>query len=145
MAGRDSLAGGSSAFDNMLSLNRAVVQIGGPLRFWTWTGFASWHTRTRHSAPHSRATSSSSWRKRSRGPPAMHHTLEARLSRWLLHCNDFTGSDDIALTQEFLAEMLGTRRTSVSLVAHTLQMAGYRRGHIRLLDIGGAGHRLCAW
>jgi Mn-dependent DtxR family transcriptional regulator len=42
------------------------------------------------------------------------------------------------LTQEFLAQMLGVRRTSVSLVAGTLQKAGfisYRRGHIRLLDI----------
>jgi len=48
-------------------------------------------------------------------------------------------SDDIALTQEFLAEMLGVRRTSVTLVAGGLQKSGliaYRRGHIRLLDHG---------
>jgi CRP-like cAMP-binding protein len=60
------------------------------------------------------------------------HTLEARLSRWLLRCHDLLGSD-IPLTQEFLAEMLGARRTSVTLVASTLQRAGfiqYRRGHI---------------
>src|SRR6266511_5928338 len=45
------------------------------------------------------------------------HGLEARLSRWLLRCHDLLGSDDIPLTQEFLAEMLGARRTSVTLVA----------------------------
>src|SRR6266508_5169033 len=45
------------------------------------------------------------------------HTLEARLSRWLLRCHDLLGSADIPLTQEFLAEMLGARRTSVTLVA----------------------------
>jgi Crp-like helix-turn-helix protein len=67
------------------------------------------------------------------------HTLEERLSRWLLRCRDLLDSDDIPLTQEFLAEMLGVRRTSVTLVASILQKAGlirYQRGHIRLLDRG---------
>ena len=66
------------------------------------------------------------------------HTLEERLSRWLLRCHDLLDSDDIPLTQEFLAEMLGVRRTSVTLVASALQKSGliqYRRGHIRLLDL----------
>jgi DNA-binding IscR family transcriptional regulator len=50
------------------------------------------------------------------------------------------------LTQEFLAQMLGVRRPSVSLVAHTLQKAGlikYRRGNIRLLDIVGLNDGSC--
>ena len=57
---------------------------------------------------------------------------------WLLRIRDLTGSDDMELTQEFLAQMLGVRRSAVSLVAGTLQKAGfigYSRGHIQLLDI----------
>src|SRR3954467_11367111 len=68
----------------------------------------------------------------------MQVTVEARMCRWLLRIRDLTGSDEMELTQEFLAQMLGVRRTSVSLVAGTLQKAGfikYRRGHIQLLDI----------
>ena len=66
------------------------------------------------------------------------HTVEARMCRWLLRIRDLTGSDEMHLTQEFLAQMLGVRRTAVSLVAGTLQKAGfikYSRGRIRLLDV----------
>ena len=62
------------------------------------------------------------------------HGVEARLARWLLRTRDLTGGEILELTQEFLAQMLGVRRTSVSLVANTLQNAGfirYRRGHVR--------------
>lgn len=65
------------------------------------------------------------------------HTLEARLARWLLRSRDLTGSDSLPLTQEFLSQMLGVRRTSVSLVANTLQQAGlirYRRGHVQITN-----------
>ena len=65
------------------------------------------------------------------------HTVEARMCRWLLRIRDLTGSDEVELTQEFLSQMLGVRRTSVSLVAHTLQAADfirYRRGHIKIMD-----------
>jgi CRP-like cAMP-binding protein len=66
------------------------------------------------------------------------HKIDARLCRWLLRLRDLTGSEDIQLTQEYLAEMLGVRRTSVSVIAENLQKAGlikYRRGHIRLMEI----------
>lgn len=65
------------------------------------------------------------------------HTVEARMCRWLLRIRDLTQSDQMDLTQEFLSQMLGVRRTSVSLVANTLQKAGlikYRRGHIQIVD-----------
>ena len=55
----------------------------------------------------------------------------------LLRIRDLTQSDEMNLTQEFLAQMLGVRRTSVSLVANTLQKADfikYRRGHIKIVD-----------
>jgi CRP-like cAMP-binding protein len=57
-----------------------------------------------------------------------------------LRSRDLSGSDTLALTQEFLAQMLGVQRSSVSLVANTLQQAGlirYGRGRIEILDLEG--------
>ena len=65
------------------------------------------------------------------------HPIEARFCRWLLQSADHAASDTIALTQEFLAEMLGVRRTSVTEVASKVQNAGvitYSRGVIKILD-----------
>lgn len=65
------------------------------------------------------------------------HTVEARLARWLLTARDEVGSDTIMLTQEFLAQMLGCQRTTVTLIAHTLQAAGlirHSRGRIDIVD-----------
>ena len=65
------------------------------------------------------------------------HSIEARFCRWLLQCADRAASDTVPLTQEFLAEMLGVRRTSVTEVASKVQSAGaitYSRGVIRILD-----------
>jgi CRP-like cAMP-binding protein len=63
------------------------------------------------------------------------HPLEARLCRWLLTTHDRSGSDEFPLTQEYLAEMLGVQRTTVNVVARTLQAAGlisYRRGSVQI-------------
>ena len=65
------------------------------------------------------------------------HSIEARFCRWLLQSADRAASDTVALTQEFLAEMLGVRRTSVTEVASKVQAAGaitYSRGVIKILD-----------
>lgn len=65
------------------------------------------------------------------------HNLGERLARWLLLCHDRVGGDEIRLTQEFLAQMLGTRRSRVSEAAIILQSAGlihYSRGIINILD-----------
>ena len=65
------------------------------------------------------------------------HTLEARCCRWLLTAQDRVGGDSIPLTQEYLAEMLGVQRTTVSGVARSLQDQGlirYRRGTIQILE-----------
>lgn len=65
------------------------------------------------------------------------HDGSSRLCRWLLQCADRTGSEQILLTQEFLAEMLGVRRTTVTLLAQDLQKRGivrYSRGRITILD-----------
>ena len=65
------------------------------------------------------------------------HRLEARLCRWLLQTHDCIDGNVIPLTQEFLGQMLGVRRTTVTTAARLLQSAGlirYRRGHIQVLD-----------
>jgi CRP-like cAMP-binding protein len=65
------------------------------------------------------------------------HVIEARFCRWLLQSSDRAGGDTVNLTQEFLAEMLGVRRTSVTEVATKLQSSGaiaYSRGVIRILN-----------
>jgi CRP-like cAMP-binding protein len=67
------------------------------------------------------------------------HSVEARFCRWLLSCHDRIDSDRVSLTQEFLADMLGVQRTTVTVVARTLQAAGvirYRRGVVDILDRG---------
>jgi CRP-like cAMP-binding protein len=68
------------------------------------------------------------------------HPLEARLARWLLHSRDRYDADELPLSHSFLSEMLGVRRTTVSLAAQTLQNAGvihYSRGRISIADRKG--------
>jgi CRP-like cAMP-binding protein len=65
------------------------------------------------------------------------HTVEERLARWLLTVSDRMQSDQFPLTQEFIAQMLGTRRSGVTVAAGTLSQAGmirYTRGKITILD-----------
>jgi CRP-like cAMP-binding protein len=65
------------------------------------------------------------------------HSLEQRCARWLLACKDRSQSDEVAVTQELLAEMLGVRRQSVDHVLgelETKQMIECLRGSIRLND-----------
>lgn len=65
------------------------------------------------------------------------HEVEERLARWLLMSEDRMGNSSFALTQEFLAHMLGTRRASVTVAAGILQKAGlitYKRGQVKIED-----------
>jgi CRP-like cAMP-binding protein len=74
------------------------------------------------------------------------HAVENRLARWLLVMQDRADSDALPLTQEFLAEMLGVSRTTVSSAARTLQSAKlitYRRGRIRIRDRVGLERAAC--
>ncbi len=74
------------------------------------------------------------------------HTVEERLSRWLLMTRDRVDSDDLPLTQEFISNMLGTRRSGVTVAAGILRQAGlidYRRGSITILDREGLEHTAC--
>ena len=65
------------------------------------------------------------------------HTVQARTCKWLLRMQALAG-DDLPLTQEFLSQMMGVRRTSVTQVAGQLQKAGmitYKRGHIQIRNL----------
>jgi CRP-like cAMP-binding protein len=147
MVGRDSIVGAAAALDGRVWLNRGIVQVAGAasildvetLRSIAGQSAAFRTTLIRHEqalfaqAQQSAACNAS-------------HSVEARLSRWLLRTRDLTGSDTLELTQEFLAQMLGVRRTSVSLVAHMLQNAGfirYRRGHVEITNLEGVRETSC--
>jgi CRP-like cAMP-binding protein len=74
------------------------------------------------------------------------HPVESRLARCLLQTRDLSGSDKLVLTQEAMAQMIGARRNSVSLVATTLQQANfihYSRGRVELNDPDGLGRTAC--
>jgi CRP-like cAMP-binding protein len=74
------------------------------------------------------------------------HEAEERLARWLLMVSDRVDSESYFLTQEFLANMLGARRTTVTAAAGTLQRKGlikYSRGRIRIVDSAGLENAAC--
>jgi CRP-like cAMP-binding protein len=74
------------------------------------------------------------------------HEIEQRLARWLLMCQDRVESDALPITHEFLAQMLGTGRPSVSLAAGTLQKNGIienSRGAVKILDRVGLESSAC--
>lgn len=65
------------------------------------------------------------------------HTIEARFCRWMMTMLDYSDSDVLMLTQEFIAYILGVQRTSIGMIAGNLQSAGiirYRRGKIEIVD-----------
>jgi CRP-like cAMP-binding protein len=74
------------------------------------------------------------------------HQAEQRLARWLLQSHDYAGHDVLDLTQDFVSEMIGVRRTTVSILATTLQSEGlikYRRGHVTIVNREGLERRCC--
>lgn len=74
------------------------------------------------------------------------HSIEERCARWLLMTHDRVPGDQFVLTQEFLGEMLGVRRPSVSVAASILQRAGlirYSRGRVEIVDRAGLESAAC--
>jgi CRP-like cAMP-binding protein len=147
MVGRDGVVGGASALGTRVSLFKAIVQIAGSASVLDADRLSS-------AAEKSATLRATLFRNeqivlaQAQQSAACNasHSVEARLSRWLLRCRDLQASDDLNLTQEFLGQMLGVRRTSVSLVAKTLQRAGlirYSRGRIRILDLAGLQAAAC--
>jgi CRP-like cAMP-binding protein len=147
MIGRESLVGGSAGLNGQVSVCKAIVQVAG-------AGTVLDTDKFRSLADASAACRTALFKheqlilvqaQQSAACNAT-HTVEARLARWLLRCRDLQDSDDLPLTQEFISEMMGVRRTSVSVVANTLQQAGflrYSRGHIRILNLEGLQETAC--
>ena len=147
MVGKDGVVGASAALDGKISLSRAIVQMAGD-------AVTCELGMLREAAIQSRPLLSLLIRheqtvyaqaQQSAACNATHH-VEARMARWMLRARDLSGSDTLPFTQEFLAEMLGVRRTSVSLVAHTLQQAGmikYARGRIQITNLEGLRETAC--
>jgi CRP-like cAMP-binding protein len=74
------------------------------------------------------------------------HPVDERTARWLLMAHDRAGTDEIHLTQRFIAEMLGVRRPSVTVAAGLLQQAGlikYARGSVTIVDRQGLESAAC--
>ena len=75
-----------------------------------------------------------------------HHSVHQQLCRWLLMSLDRLPSNDLTMTQELIANMLGVRREGVTEAAGKLQRAGlilYNRGHITVLDRPGLEAQAC--
>jgi len=147
MVGKDGIVGASAALDGKISLSRAIVQIGGDamtceldvirkaaMQSHSLLALLIRHEQTVYAQAQQSAACNAT------------HDVEARLCRWMLRARDLSGSDTLPFTQEFLAEMIGVGRTSVSIVAHTLQQAGlikYARGRIQIVNLEGLQEAAC--
>jgi CRP-like cAMP-binding protein len=147
MVGVDGAVGAAAALDGRMSLCRGIVQLGGDI---TVCDIDALKVAALQSPSllallirHEQAVYAQA--QQSAACFATHH-VEARLCRWLLRARDLSKCDTLLFTQEYLAEMLGVRRTSVTVVAHTLQAAGlikYSRGKIQILDAAGLQQSTC--
>ena len=147
MIGRDSLLGTLSTMGDACALNTAVVLVPGVasvmdldrLRLAAEQSATLRTLLTRHGlAVYAQV-------QQTAGCNAA-HPVESRLSRCLLHTHDLSGDYRLLLTQEAMAQMIGARRNSVSLVANTLQQANfihYSRGHIQILNLDGLRQAAC--
>lgn len=147
MVGNDGVVNAASAMDGKVSLNKAIVQMAGSAlaievdriraltdKYKVFRSMLIRHEQVMFAQSQQSAACNAS------------HSVEARMCRWLLRMRDLGDSDDLTLTQDFIAQMLGVRRPSVSIVANTLQKAGfikYRRGNIRILDVPGLKKESC--
>jgi CRP-like cAMP-binding protein len=139
--GREGALGLSAAVRPRQSLSRAIVQVGGQASCISAAELAEvWHDSPilrlladRHN------DALFGYAIQSVACNAL-HSVEARFCRWLLCCHDRIDTNRVALTQEFLADMLGVQRTTVTVVARTLQASGlirYSRGVVDILDRDG--------
>jgi CRP-like cAMP-binding protein len=146
MIGRDGVFGAMQAIDGRVSLNTVIVQVPG---FATVVD-AKVVKNVADSSPDFRALIVK-YEQFFLGQVQQHtacnalHSIEQRTCKWLLRMYDLVGPD-FPLTQEFLAQMMGVRRTSVSVVAAQLQGEGlltYRRGKLQVLDVERLRRRGC--
>jgi CRP-like cAMP-binding protein len=139
MFGRNGVVGGGAALDGRLAINQAVSQVTGSglaIEIGALSQFVSQSDSLRMALMRNEQIIYAHTQQIAACNAT--HGIEERLCRWLLQTRDLVMSDDLALTQEFLSQMLGVQRSSVTMVARRLQEAGlieYRRGHIKVLDV----------
>lgn len=147
MVGRDGAVGIASALDGKVALSQAIVQLGGDAMVCDPAEFKAAVLQSEKLISKVMRHEQTLFVQAQQSTACMaHHEVEARLCRWLLRARDLSGSDHLPFTQEFLSEMLGVRRTSVTTIAHMLQGAGmikYTRGRIEILDIEGLRDTAC--
>ena len=147
MVGKDGAVGAASALDGKIAMSRAIVQLGGDAMVCDPAIFKSAAMQSEHLISLVMRHEQTLFAQAQQSTACMaNHEVDARLCRWMLRARDLSGSDYLPFTQEFLAEMLGVRRTSVTTVAHTLQSAGmikYSRGKIQILDVEGLQETAC--
>jgi len=139
MIGRDTVAGGMFAMDGKISLNKGIVQLAG-------SGWSVDVDKLRTVADQSPTFARSliiheqivfAQAQQAAACNAI-HSLEERMARWLLYVRELIDGDTLHLTQEFMSQILGVQRSSVSLVAARLQQRGlihYRRGKLAIVRL----------
>jgi CRP-like cAMP-binding protein len=147
MIGRDSILGASAAFGDAISLSEAIVLQPGSA---VVLDIASYRAAADRSAAfrsllarHEQALLAETQQSAACNAT---HSVEARLSRWLLRARELCGGEALPLTQELLARMIGVQRNAISIVAHGLQQAGvigYNRGHMEIYDPQGLEETSC--
>ena len=147
MVGHESVAGIAAALADPVAVNTAIVQMSGQ-------GYALDAALLRNAADRHPDLRAALLRHHEAAFVQVQqavvcnvvHTIDERLARWLMRAYDLTGRATLELTQEFLSDMLGVRRASVSAVAQSLQEAkfiAYRRGTIQILDRDGLRAAAC--
>ena len=147
MVGRDGVVGAAAALDGKVSLSRGAVQIGGTSLSCSLDVLKDIALRSpavlsllvrNEQTVYAQAQQSAACN--------VTHSVEARLSRWLLRAHDLSGSKSLPFTQQFLGRMIGVSRPSVSLVSQLMHEAGairYSRGRIQILDLEGLEGMAC--
>jgi len=139
MVGNDGAIGMPSSMDGKLAPSTAIVQLGGDTavcdpKAFSRAAFQS-HRLISMVMRHEQTVFAQAQQS---AACVANHLVEARLCRWLLRARDLSGSDNLPFTQEFLAQLLGVGRPSVTVAAFTLQSMGmitYSRGKIQILDV----------
>jgi CRP-like cAMP-binding protein len=138
MIGRDSVIGAAESLGNDMSAIDAVVLFSGTASIIDITDFRTVAdqspTLRNLLARHEQAIFAQAQQS---AVCNASHSVEARLSRWLLHARDLWDGPTLPMTQELLARLIGVQRNAISIVAHTLQKAGvisYSRGRIEITD-----------
>ena len=146
--GNEGLVGLAVVLGLEFSTHRVMSQVAGDsLSPWGCPPSWKWSSVARSSTRFCSATSPCRYAARPRSVACNTlHPVPERLCRWLLMIHDRVATDVFSITQEFLAEMLGMHRQTISIIAGTLQKAGlttYRRGVVRIIDRKGLEEGAC--